>query len=410
MTPEIKAAFEEATKTLHDIRGEVDALKGKSADVVDNDRLAKAEADLAAKLDAEQEARNELKERIDAFEAKSNRPGLPGAGGEQKDAYELEFDGFARKGVEPKAESVEYKGMTTTVQEDGGFLVPNAMREGIQKRLRRSNPMRELATIVNFDGGSYDILVERGDAGYEWGGETQAPNETGTPTVNRISIPTHELSAMPKASQRMLDNATFDLGAWLIERVSDRFARAEETAFVSGNGVNKPKGILSYSYAADADADRAAETFQFRSTGASGDFAATGPADVFTKIVYDLQGQYQSGASWLMKNLTAAKVATLKDGNGAYLLQSMLNADGTLLRTIHGRPVYLADDMPAIAANSLSVLVGDFSAGYTIVDGVALRVLRDPFSSKPHVLFYATKRVGGGANDFDAIKAIKFAA
>jgi HK97 family phage major capsid protein len=400
---EVKELFSETQKTVEALRSEVEELKGKSADYVVTDKLGKIEADLAANLEAEQKA---MADRLDRIETQANRPGGVSAQDEAKAVqHEKLFGAFLRKGSEPD----ELKAMATSAQADGGFLVPDRMRAGIQKRHRRTSPVRMVATVESFSGGTYDVLMDRDDAGYEWAGEKSSRSETATPTLARVSIPLHELSALPKVSQRMLDVADFDVEAWLIDKVSDRFGRAEATAFVSGDGVNKPKGFLAYAASDAADADRASETLQYRVSGEAGGFASAKPADVLVETFYDLQGVYQENASWMMKNTTAAKVAVLTDGDGQYLLQSMLNTDGQLVRVIQGRPLYLADDMPKIAANSLAIAVGDFSA-YTIVDNANVTVLRDPYSSKPNVLFYSTKRVGGGLTDFDAIKLIKFAA
>lgn len=401
---EIKKLFDDTQKVAQQAKDKADEISKKTADFVDQDTLKKMQADLAEKFTAADKLQQDLKAQIEAVEIKGNRPGAPE--GKDQSPEAKAFDGYLRKGVEPV---VEGKSMSTGSNPDGGYLVPDAMRDGIQARLRRTSPMRQLATVVAFDGGSYDVLVERGDAGYEWAGETQTRLETDTPTINRISLTLHELSAMPKVSQRMLDVATFDIEAWLSAKVIDRFSRAEATAFLSGNGVNRPKGILSYSTASTVDESRAVETLQYRATGADGAFAASpNAADALVKLFYDLQGQYAVNASWLLKNSTMAEVAVLKDGDGAFLLRDMLNSDGTIVRTIQGRPAYLADDMPAIASNAMAIAVGDFQAGYTIADGVGVRVLRDPFSAKPNVLFYTTKRVGGGVTDFDAIKFLKF--
>ena len=395
---EVKGLFSDTQKTIEALRSDVESLKGKSADYVDADRQKKMADDLAAKFDAEQKA---ALDRIAKLETEANRPGA--AKGEDKPASKA-FSDYLRKGVEAD----ELKSMSTQVSADGGVIVSDGMEAGIRQRLRRSSPARAVANVVSFSGGSYDVLVERGDAGYEWAGEREQRSETGTPTINRISIALHELSALPKVSQRLLDNADYDVEGWLTGYVADRFTRAEATAFVSGDGVDKPKGFLSYGKSANPDETRAVETLQYRVTGASGAFAASGPADVIVQTFYDLQGAYQDNASWMMKNTTAAAVATLKDGDGSYLLQGMMNAEGVFVRTIQGRPMFLADDMPAIGADSYSIAVGDFGAGYTIVDGKAVTILRDPYSAKPHVLFYTTKRVGGGLVEADAIKLIKF--
>lgn len=399
---EVKSLFEATQRTAEAAKAKVEELAGKAADYLDKATLDNIKADLAGKMSAQDAAQVALKARLDEIETKLNRPG---AAAIAQTAESKAFGDYMRKGIEAD----ELKAMSTTTGDSGGFLIPDVVRAGIQERLRRSSPVRQVASAVSISGMNYQVLVERGDAGYEWAGEKSTRSETDTPTVNRITITAHELSALPKASQRLLDDIGFDLEGWLTGKVQDRFARAEAAAFVSGNGVDKPKGFLSYATATTADETRAVETLQYRGTGVSGGWASTAPADVLVKTFYDLQGAYQANASWMMKNSTMADVAVMKDGDGAYLLREILNADGTLVRTIMGRPAYVADDMPAVAANALAVAVGDFAAGYTIVDGNGMTVLRDPFTAKPHVLFYVTKRVGGGVTDFDAIKLIKFA-
>ena len=390
MDPELKALLEQDQKATKELREKVEQLE-KRPDGVTADEVKRLQDDLAAKM-------TEMQERIADVEARKE---VKKPGGPEADIEVKRFDAFIRRGDE-----TELKSMATNSNPDGGYLAPTTMLAGVQERLRRTSPVRTVASI--YAASTLELLVERDDAGFEWAGETQVRNETATPTINKISIPTHELSALPKISQRLMDEATLDIGGWLEGQVSDRFSRAEATAFISGNGIDKPKGMLTYATATTADESRAAQTMQHIITGAAGAFATTGPADVFTRAFYLLQDRYANRARWMMKNSTAAVVATLKDGDGRYLLQSMLNADGTLLRTIHGRPVVIADDMPAIADDALSIVYGDFSA-YAIVDNGAFRVLRDPYSAKPFVLFYCTKRVGGGVTDFDAIKFIKFA-
>lgn len=398
---EIKTLFAETQKVATAARDAAAEMAKKQADYIDQDRLNKVKTDLAAQFSAMDKAQAELKAQIEDMAVKSQRPGLTAA----QSPYAKAMDTYLRKGDDLPA---EIKAMSTNVNADGGYLVPDGMRDGIAKRMRRSSPLRQVATVVGFQGGAYDVLVERGDAGAEWVGETQTRSETDSPTINRISILANELSAMPKVSQRLLDNATFDVESWLTAYVGDKFARVEATAFVSGDGVAKPKGFLSYSKATTADETRANETLQYRVTGVSGDFRGSpNAADDLVRLFYDLQGVYQANAVWMMKNTVMADVAVLKDGDGAFILRDMLNGDGSLVRTIQGRPAYTADDMPARAADSFSIAVGDFS-DYTIVDGLNVTVLRDPFSAKPNVLFYTTKRVGGGLTGFDGIKLLKF--
>jgi HK97 family phage major capsid protein len=402
---EVKALFAETQKIAQAAREKAAEVEKKQADYVDADTLSRIKADLAEKMAAADKAQAEMKSRLAEMETRANRP--PGAADKIATPEEKAMGEYLRKGTLPGDEA---KAMATSSGPDGGYLVPVRMRDGIQARLRRTSPVRAVASVVAFSGQSLDILIERGEAGFTWAGETQARGETDTPTINRVSIALHELSAMPKVTQRILDNADFDLESFLTGRISDRFARAEATAFVAGSGVNQPKGFMAYASATDADNTRNAETLQYRFTGADGNFAAApNAADSLVRLFYDLQPAYQANASWMMKNTTMADVAVLKDSDGAFLLREMLNGDGSLVRTIMGRPAYQAEDMPARASNSFGIAVGDFAAGYTIVENPAMTILRDPFSAKPNVLFFATKRVGGGVTDFDAIKLLRFA-
>jgi HK97 family phage major capsid protein len=403
---ELKSAADAASKTLADLRAVVEE-KANSADVVDRDTLESARTEMATKFQAEQDARAALEAKISDLQVKMETPKGQFGGGKD-DAKAL--GDFMRKGIGGQAmaggEGVEIKAMASNDSPDGGFLVMPEMLSGIQARLRRTSPVRSVARVQQTNTNAVELLVERGDAGYEWVGETTARSDTATNTINRISIPVHELSALPKVSQRMLDDAGFDLGGWLSERVADRFARAEAAAFVSGTGIAQPKGFLSYDVATTVDASRANETLQYKFTGASGAFNSTDPADILVETWYELQPAYQQNATWMLKNTAMAEVATLKDASG-FLLREILTDSGAITRLIQGRPAVVADDMPAIAADSLSIAVGDFS-NYMIAENGGLTVLRDPYSSKPHVLFYTTKRVGGGVTDFDAIKLIKF--
>jgi len=398
---EVKELFSSTQKTVEALRGKVEELEGKAADVVDNDTLSKMKADLSALFEAEQKSNSD---RLVEVETKLNRPGAPGE--KKDDEYATKFVQYLRDG-----EGVaEIKAMGTQTAASGGFLVSDGMREGIQSRSRRTSPIEQIASSISFSGGNYEIILERDEPGSGWGdGERTTSTETGTPTVNKISIATHDLRATPRIPQRLLDVSDYDVEGFLIGRVQDKFLRDKAQSFITGSGVDRPKGFLSYSNNNAKDEDRAAETLQYRATGASGAFATAGPADVLIRTFYDLQGMYQANASWMMKNTTAADVSVLKDGDGSYLIQSMLNTDGTIVRTIQGRPVFVADDMPEVGANSLSIAVGDFS-NYLVVNSPTVSLVRDIFTQTPNVLFKFFTRVGGGVTDFDAIKLIKFGA
>ncbi len=233
------------------------------------------------------------------------------------------------------------------------------------------------------------------------GDETTASTETDTPQIDRVTIPLHELSALPKASQRLLDDSAFDIEGWLANRIADKFARAEAAAFVKGDGVDKPKGFLAHT--AVDDTIWAWGNLGYVPTGVDGDVTPEAIID----LVYALGAQYRANASFVMNSKTAGYVRKLKDNDGRFLWTDGLAAGQPPV--LMGYPVLIAEDMPDVASNAHAIAFGDFAAGYTVAERPDLRVLRDPFSAKPHVLFYATKRVGGDVSDFAAIKLLKFA-
>ena len=305
-------------------------------------------------------------------------------------------DGLRNLGLEGKA-------LSAAVAADGGFLVAPQMAETIQGVLMSSASIRSVATVVNVDATAYDVLVDRTEFGAGWATETAATTETATPLIDRITIPLHELSALPKTSQRLLDDAAFDIEGWLAARIAEKFARAEAAAFVSGNGVDKPKGFLDYAKVANA-------TWTWGSLGwiVSANAATITSTDPLVDLVYALGAEYRAGATFVMNSRTTGVIRKLKDADGRYLWSDGFAA-GEPARLL-GYPVLVAEDMPDIAAGTNPIAFGNFARGYTIAERPDLRVLRDPFSAKPHVLFYATKRVGGAVSDFAAIKLLRIAA
>jgi HK97 family phage major capsid protein len=299
---------------------------------------------------------------------------------------------------------LEGKALNTAVNAEGGYLVDPQTAEMIQGVLRGASSLRAIANVVNVEATSFDVLVDTTDVGAGWATETAATSETDTPQIERISIPLHELSALPKASQRLLDDTAFDIEGWLAGRIADKFARAEAAAFVGGDGVDKPTGFLTHS--AVAEASWTWGSLGYVVTGTDGDFDALNPADAIVDLVYALGARYRANASFVMNSKTAGAVRKMKDADGRFLWSDGLAA-GEPARLM-GYPVLIAEDMPDIASNAMAIAFGDFGAGYTIAERPDLRVLRDPFSAKPHVLFYATKRVGGDVSDFAAIKLLKF--
>ena len=209
---------------------------------------------------------------------------------------------------------------------------------------------------------------------------------------------------MPAATQTLLEDAAVNIDEWVAEEVRIAFAEQENAAFVSGDGTNKPKGFLSYTMIAEAS--WAWDKIGYLTTGVSADFPASDPADKLIDLVYTLKSAYRAGAQWVLNRSTQAEIRKIKDGDGNYIWRPSDQAgQGATLMTF---PIAETEDMPAIGANSFSIAFGDFGRGYLVVDRLGIRILRDPFSAKPYVLFYTTKRVGGGVQDFNAIKLLKF--
>jgi HK97 family phage major capsid protein len=296
------------------------------------------------------------------------------------------------------------KAMNTAVNAEGGYLVDPQTAESIQSVLRSASSLRAIANVVTVEATSFDVLIDATDVGAGWSDEVSASGETDTPQIERISIPLHELSALPKASQRLLDDAAFDIEGWLATRIADKFARAEADAFINGNVSGRPTGILSHP--AVDNGSWSWGNIGYVATGTAGDFDPTNASDAIVDLVYALGARYRANASFVMNSKTAGAVRKMKDADGRFLWSDGLS-QGQPARLM-GYPVLIAEDMPDIATDQMAIAFGDFGAGYTIAERPDLRVLRDPFSAKPHVLFYATKRVGGKVSDWAAIKLLKF--
>jgi len=313
------------------------------------------------------------------------------------------FGSFLRTG----AASVEMKSFSGAVNADGGFAVPREIDDKIDATLKAVSPIRRIANVVRVGSAGYRKLVTQNGVASGWAGETAARPETGTPVFNEIVPPMGDLYANPAASQFMLDDAAFDVESWLSQEIATEFARAEGAAFVSGSGTNRPKGFLTAPIAATADGVRPFGTLQYLPSGAVGAFAGTNPADKLVDLVQSLRPPYRQGAVWVMNSKTLATVRKFKTADGAFLWQpSMVLANADILL---GYPVIEAEDMPDVGTDSLSIAFGNFQAGYLIVERAETAILRDPYSSKPFVYFYATKRVGGTVSNSEAIKLMKFA-
>jgi HK97 family phage major capsid protein len=334
------------------------------------------------------------------------RPALDGVKGGVTDPARAAFvDRYLRQGHEAGVELKSFSGASGAA---GGYAVPREIDQLIGATLKGISPIRSIANVVRTGTAGYRKLVSAGGIVSGWASETGARAETGTPVFNEIAPPGGELFANPAASQAMLDDAQFDVEAWLASEIAREFAAAEGAAFVNGNGTNKPKGFLTYNATNEGDGVRAFGSLQYVASGAAGGFAASNPQDRLIDLVQSLRAPYRQGASFVMNGATLAAVRKMKTSDGAFIWQPGLS--GGQPATLLGYPVVEAEDMPDIAANSLSIAFGNFQAGYVIAERQETSILRDPFSNKPFVHFYAVKRIGGAVANSEAIKLMKFAA
>jgi len=324
------------------------------------------------------------------------RPALAGA---KSSEPAREIAAWLRSGGEIKAASIG-------VGPKGGVAVPLEIDAVIDRVLRAASPIRSIARVVDIGSARYSKLITTSGVVSGWVAETAARPETETPDFAEIAPPMGELYANPAASQAMLDDAAFDVESWLGEEIGREFARAEGIAFVSGDGVNKPRGFLAAANSAAPDATRPFGTLQFITSGAAGAFAASNPQDRLVDLVHALASPYRQGASWVMNSATLSRIRKMKDGQGGFIWQPALAAD--VPASLLGYPVIEVDAMPDVAADSLSIAFGNFQAGYLIAQRRETVVLRDPFTNKPFVHFYATRRVGGAVVDSRAIKLMRF--
>ncbi|GAA6177923.1 phage major capsid protein [Sulfitobacter pacificus] len=345
----------------------------------------------------------QTEERMTMLDRKMTMPARTPLGGATDVGahHQKAFNAYLRNGDDDGLRGLELEGksLSTAVNSDGGYLVDPQTSATVQSVLNATASIRAIASVVQVEATSYDVLVDHTDVGAGWATEAGPQAETDTPQIDRITIGLHELSALPKASQRLLDDSAFDIEGWLAGRIADKFARAEAGAFVNGDGIDKPMGFLTHP-AVDND------VWTWGNLGyVPSEIDAEVTAEAIVDLVYALGAQYRANGSFVMNSKVAGLVRKLTDADGRFLWSDGLAAGEPAM--LMGYPVLVAEDMPDAASNSFSVAFGDFRAGYTVAERPDLRILRDPFSAKPHVLFYATKRVGGDVSDFAAIKLMK---
>jgi len=344
---------------------------------------------------------DEVKARFDRVSRAAARPALDNAAAASPEVKGY-VDGYLRQGL-----TAEVKSIAGNVAADGGYAVPREIDAVISSELKKISPIRQIAQVVQVGSAGYRKLMSIGGAPSGWVSEVAARPETQTPKFAEVAPPAGELYANPAASQLMLDDAAFDLEGWLAGEIATEFARAEGEAFIKGSGVNRPLGFLSSPVSAANDAARAFGTLQIIGSGNATGFDAN-PDGKLIDLVHTLKAGHRQGACWVMNSATLAQVRKLKTPDGAFLWQPGL-VDGQPDRLL-GYPVVEAEDMPDIAANALPIAFGNFRNGYLIAERSATSILRDPFTNKPFVHFYATKRVGGQVLDSSAIKLLRIQA
>jgi HK97 family phage major capsid protein len=392
---EVKSKLEELHKVVHEFKSEND----RRWDEVK--KKGHADPLLQEKVDKTSAAIDKFQDEVAQIKTAMNRTAMHGGADEtetksKKEAaeYKAAFDRFLRKGVE-LPESL--KAMSVDNDPQGGFLVRPELSNMIVKKLFETSPIRQLASVQTISSDFMDIFVDYDEAAASWVSERGSRSNTNNPTWNMAKLPVHELYAEPAATQKMLDDAAIDIEAWLAAKVADKFARTEEAAFVTGSGVGQPKGFASYASGTGYG--------QIEQVGSGSSGAVV--ADKLIALQGALLEPYQANACFLMARATRTAVRQLKDSQNRYLwgLDGFPGGlDKGVSEQLLGKPLHLAADMAAMGAGSLSIAYGDFKAGYQIVDRMGIRVLRDAYTSKPNVLFYTTKRVGGDVVNFQAIK------
>ncbi|MBI8282220.1 phage major capsid protein [Pseudomonas aeruginosa] len=386
---ELGAKFDEF-KQKNDKRVEaLEAEKGKLVEQVEtlNEKLGQLD---------------DMKSALEKELAGMKRP--DGTGTKAASEHKAAFMQFVRKGIDTGLGELQAKALQIGVDADGGYAVPEELDRNIIELLRDESPMRQVCNQITVGTPDYKRLVNLGGAGSGWVGETDPRPETSTPTLAQINAFMGELYANPQATQTSLDDMFFDAEGWLNSEAGREFSEKEGAAFLLGDGVNKPKGLLAYPFAVAGDKTRPYGTLQRLVSGTAAAFSG----DNLIDLVHAVKAGYRRAGTWMMNNLTVAYVRKLKDSEGNYLWRPGLEVGQPSILLGYG--ITENEDMPDIAADANALAFGDFKRAYTIVDRIGTRVLRDPYTNKPYVGFYTTKRVGGMLVDSQAVKVLTLSA
>ncbi len=352
--------------------------------------------ELKAALEGERAERESLEARI-------NRSGI---GEGQKESAEPEHKALAK--FIRSGDETELKSLSVGSDPDGGYTVLPVMSGSLTQRLYDQSPMRRICRVEQIEAGdAFEELDDRDEPDATWVGESSGRPATDTPNLGKWRVPVEEIYALQPVTQRLLDDTARDLGGWIEGKIADKFGRTEGTAFVSGDGVLKPRGILAYDTTTDDDFTRAAGKIQYAPTGNASGFPASNPADILRTLMWALRGPYRSDAVWQMNSNTASSIDKFKNSQGDYIWRDGMTAG--VPPSLLGYPVEINEDMPDLGADAYPIAFGNFTLGYCIVEKPGMKLLRDPYSAKPNVLFYAYRRVGGGLANDDAIKLLKCA-
>lgn len=392
---ELHEAFA-AFRDTNDLRlGEIESRL--SADVLVNEKLARIDRTI-----------DETKSRIDRFSMQRARPYLAGEDEKSRSGKDNEhkaaFYAYMRSGENSGLKQLEEKALSSGSGPDGGYLVPQQAEREILQRLAAISPIRSVASVREISTAAFRKAFSLSGPAAGWVAEQDPRPQSANQQLADMNFPAMELYAMPAATQTLLDDAAIDVEQWVASEIDTVFAEQEGAAFVNGDGVNKPTGFLSYPVSTTGAWSWG--SMAYVPTGVDGDFAASDPSDILVDLVYAAKAGYRQNARFVMNRKTQAEVRKLKTDSGDYIWAPPAGVGQPA--TLMNFPVVEAEDMPDIASDSFSIAFGDFQRGYLIVDRAGIRILRDPYSAKPYVLFYTTKRVGGGVQDFDAIKLLKF--
>lgn len=423
-----KSLQDETKRELENMRSEIDAA-GKKVDPLVDEKISKFSASIEEKTNVLETGLNALERSIEDLDNSIKRVGGGWSGedatkeasaaydwhkallvGDNKLTYDAEIVPDLEAYAEYKKAYASYlrarEGRSTDIKAalstgsdpDGGYMVPTESSSRIIEKVYETSNLRAYATVESISGKELIIPRDEGEFGYGWIGETEAPSETATSQFGESKIAVHEMYAEPRVTQQMLEDGGFDVDGWINRKVGERFGRVEAAAFFNGNGVNKPRGLLTY--------DAGTSNGQIEQIVSGG--ATTVTSDGVYDLVFSLKDFYTMNARFMMKRTTVRDVMKLKDGQGNYLWQ-MGDVRNGQPATLLGYEVTRAEDMPTIAANALAMAFGDFERAYTIVDRLGITLLRDPYTAKPYTKYYTRRRVGGAVVNFEAVKLQKIA-